>query len=148
MTALPTRKLEAYRYADIDALASVWSELAQPERVEIAAQQKLQQIWLPSGDEIEIQRIEMILKAGATARIFALNNASRYGRIELDVTLHEGAEFSFNAANIGGGNSTRRMSISSPLGSQICCSFCCAAISTRSGCASSLHTDANASMSA
>jgi hypothetical protein len=37
MTALPTRKLEAYRYADIDALASVWSELAQPERVEIAA---------------------------------------------------------------------------------------------------------------
>ena len=27
MTALPTRKLEAYRYADIDALASVWGEL-------------------------------------------------------------------------------------------------------------------------
>ena len=106
MTALPTRKLEAYRYADIDALASVWSELAQPERVEIAAQQKLQQIWLPSGDEIEIQRIEMILKAGATARIFALNNAARYGRIELDVTLHEGADFAFDAANIGGGNST------------------------------------------
>ena len=106
MTALPTRKLEAYRYADIDALASVWSELAQPERVEIAAQQKLQQIWLPSGDEIEIQRIEMILKAGAKARIFALNNAARYGRIELDVTLHEGADFAFDAANIGGGNST------------------------------------------
>ena len=106
MTALPTRKLEAYRYADIDALASVWGELAQPERVEIAAQQKLQQIWLPSGDEIEIQRIEMILKAGATARIFALNNAARYGRIELDVTLHEGADFAFDAANIGGGNST------------------------------------------
>ena len=106
MTALPTRKLEAYRYADIDALASVWSGLAGPERIEIAAQQKLQQIWLPSGDEIEIQRIEMILKAGATARIFALNNAARYGRIELDVTLHEGADFAFDAANIGGGNST------------------------------------------
>jgi len=106
MTALPTRKLEAYRYADIDALASVWNELAQPERVEIAAQQKLQQIWLPSGDEIDIRRIEMILEAGAAASIFALNNASRYGRIELDVTLHEGADFSFNAANIGGSNST------------------------------------------
>ena len=26
MTALPTRKLEAFRYADIDALASVWSD--------------------------------------------------------------------------------------------------------------------------
>jgi Fe-S cluster assembly protein SufD len=106
MTMLPTRKLEAYRYADIDALASVWEALAQPERVEIAAQQKLQQIWLPSGDEIDIRRIELVLQAGAAAGIFALNNASRYGRIELDVTLHEGADFSFNAANIGGDNST------------------------------------------
>ena len=48
MNALPTRKLEAFRYADIDALGSVWSELAQPEIIEIAAQQMLQQIWLPS----------------------------------------------------------------------------------------------------
>jgi Fe-S cluster assembly protein SufD len=103
---LPTRKLEAYRYADIDALASVWTSLAPAERVEIAAQQKLQQIWLPSGDEVEVRRVEMILEAGSTARIFALNNASRYGRIELDVTLHEGAEFSFNAANIGGDSAT------------------------------------------
>ena len=106
MTALPTRKLEAYRYADIDALASVWSDLASPQRVEIAAQQKLQQIWLPSGDEVDVRRVEMVLEAGATARIFALNNASRYGRIELDVTLHEGADFSFNAANIGGDSAT------------------------------------------
>jgi len=106
MTALPTRKLEAYRYADIDALASVWGALAPAERVEIAAQQKLQQIWLPSGDEIDVRRVEMTLETGATARIFALNNASRYGRIELDVTLHEGADFSFNAANIGGESAT------------------------------------------
>ena len=102
MTALPTRKLEAYRYADIDALASVWGALAPPQRVEIAAQQKLQQIWLPSGEEIDVRRVEMTLEAGAVAHIFALNNASRYGRIELDVTLHEGADFSLNAANIGG----------------------------------------------
>ena len=106
MTALPTRKLEAYRYADIDALRDVWDGLAQPSQVKIAAQQKLQQIWLPNGDDVEIRRIEMTLQAGATARIFALNNASRYGRIELDVTMHEGADFAFHAANIGGGNAT------------------------------------------
>jgi len=106
VTALPTRKLEAYRYADIDALASVWDELAQPQRVEIAAQQRLQQIWLPSGHEIDIRRVEMVLEAGAAARIFALNNAARYGRIELDVTLHEGADFALFGANIGGGDST------------------------------------------
>ena len=106
MTAIPTRKLEAYRYADIDALASVWSQLAPPQRVEIAAQQKLQQIWLPSGNEIDIRRVEMVLEAGAVGRIFALNNALRYGRIEIDVTLHEGADFALYGANIGGGDST------------------------------------------
>jgi Fe-S cluster assembly protein SufD len=106
MTALPTRKLEAYRYADIDALASVWTSLAAPERVEIAAQQKLQQIWLPSGDEVDVRRVEMMLEAGAVVRIFALNAASRYGRYELDVTMHEGADFAMYGANIGGQNST------------------------------------------
>jgi len=106
VTALPTRKLEAFRYADIDALASVWSELAEPEIIDIAAQQKLQQIWLPGGDDVQIRRVELTLHAGASAAIFALNTASRYGRIELDVTLHDGADFAFDAANIGGGEAT------------------------------------------
>ena len=106
MTALPTRKMEAYRYADIDALSSVWASLAAPERVEIAAQQMLQQIWLPSGDDVDVRRVEMVLEAGAVARIFALNAAARYGRFELDVSMHEGADFAFYGANIGGGVST------------------------------------------
>jgi len=106
MTALPTRKMEAYRYADIDALSSVWASLAAPERVEIAAQQMLQQIWLPSGDDVDVRRVEMVLEAGAVARIFALNAAARYGRFELDVWMHEGADFAFYGANIGGGDST------------------------------------------
>ena len=106
MTALPTRKLEAYRYADIDALRDVWDGLAHPGRVEIAAQQRLQQIWLPSGDEIDVRRVEMVVEAGAVVRIFALNNAPRYGRYEIDVTMQEGADFALFGANIGGGKST------------------------------------------
>ena len=106
MTALPTRKIEAFRYADIDALASVWSDLARPEIIEIAAQQKLQQIWLPTGEDVQVRRLELTLQAGASAAIFALNTASRYGRIELDVTLHDGADFALDGANIGGGEST------------------------------------------
>jgi len=47
-----------------------------------------------------------VLEAGAVARIFALSNAPRYGRYEIDVTLHEGADFALYGANIGGGNST------------------------------------------
>ena len=106
MTALPTRKLEAYRYADIAALASVWSDLATPERIEIAAQQKLQQVWVPSADPVQVRRVEIMLGAGATANIFALNTAATYGRIEIDVTLGDGAHFGLDAANIGGGKAT------------------------------------------
>ena len=105
MNALPTRKDEAFRYADIEALASVWRELATPETIEIAAQQKVQQIWLPNGEDVQVKRVAMTLHAGATASIFALNTASHYGRIEVDVALHEGADFSLYAANIGGGAS-------------------------------------------
>ena len=106
MTALPTRKMEAYRYADIEALASVWTSLATPERIDIAAQQKLQQIWLPGADPVQVRRVELTLAAGATANIFALNSATTYGRIELDVTLAGGAHFGLDAANIGGGSAT------------------------------------------
>ncbi len=106
MTAMPTRKDEAFRYADIAALGEVWDALAAPQRIEIAAQQKLQQIWLPSGEEIDVRRAEITVAANASAEIFALNTAARYGRLELDVTLHEGAHFAFNAANIGSGNTT------------------------------------------
>jgi Fe-S cluster assembly protein SufD len=106
MTALPTRKMEAYRYADIEALASVWTSLATPERIEIAAQQKLQQIWLPNAEPVQVRRVEIALEAGATANIFALNTASTYGRIEIDVTLADGAHFGLDAANIGGGSAT------------------------------------------
>ena len=106
MTALPTRKLEAFRYADIDALASVWEQLAAPESIRIAAQQKLQQIWMPSGEDVEVRRAEITLEPGAEFALFALNTARDYGRIDLDVTLREGARFSLNAANIGAGTST------------------------------------------
>jgi Fe-S cluster assembly protein SufD len=109
LTALPTRHDEAFRYADIDALGSVWDSLGAPECILVAAQQKLQQIWVPSGDSIAIRRAEIVVEAGASARIFALNNASLYGRIELDVMLHEGAHFELNAANIGGGQSTNEI---------------------------------------
>ena len=105
MTALPTRKLEAFRYADIEALGEVWTSLAQPEIIDIAAQQKLQQIWLPSDEDVQVRRVEMTLHTGASASIFALNMAAHYGRIEIDVSLHEGAHFSLHAANIGGGSS-------------------------------------------
>jgi Fe-S cluster assembly protein SufD len=106
VTALPTRKLEAFRYADIAALGDVWNTLAQPEMLHIAAGQSLQQIWLPTNDDVQIRRAEITLAAGATAQIYALNSASRYGRYEVEVTLADGAHFELNAAIIGAASAT------------------------------------------
>ncbi|MBB3764656.1 SufD family Fe-S cluster assembly protein [Sphingomicrobium lutaoense] len=106
MTALPSPKDEMWRYADRTALAEVWDALSPPEMLQIAAHNEVQQIWQPSGEEIEIRRATITLEKGARLSLYALNSASRYGRIELDVKLHEGADFAFDAANIGGGSAT------------------------------------------
>ena len=104
MTApFPTRGQEAWRYADLEALEAVWNDLAEPRRIEIAEQQKLQQIWMPSGEEVDVRRAQITVAAGAQMSILALNTAADYGRVELDVTLHEGARFELNAANLGTG---------------------------------------------
>lgn len=101
MTALPTRKLEAYRYADIDALASVWEQLEVPERLNIAAGESLEQVWVPSADAVQVRRVQITLGEGARARIFALNTAGQYGRVELQVELAADADFELYGANIG-----------------------------------------------
>jgi Fe-S cluster assembly protein SufD len=85
-------------------LASVWSALAEPERIEIAAQQEVQQIWISNGDPVQVRRAEIAIAKGGSARLFVLNTASEYGRIELDVTLADDADFTLFGANIGGGS--------------------------------------------
>ncbi len=106
MTApFPTRKQEEWRYADLDALKGVWSELAEPESIAVLPGQSVEQVWLPGADEVQVRRVRISLGAGAKARIFALNSAADYGRIELDVTLASDAEFELFGANIGGGSS-------------------------------------------
>ena len=109
MTALPTRHDEAFRYADIEALASVWDVLGAPELLRIAAQQKVQQIWLPTGEDIAVRRAEIVVEKGASFTLFALADAATYARIELDISLHENASFELNAAIIGGGHSTNEI---------------------------------------
>jgi Fe-S cluster assembly protein SufD len=105
MTApFPTRKQEEWRYADLDALKGVWSDLAEPERIAVLPGHSVEQVWLPGTDEVQVRRVKIALGAGAGARIFALNTAPHYGRIELDVTLASDAQFELFGANIGGGS--------------------------------------------
>jgi Fe-S cluster assembly protein SufD len=110
MTApFPTHKQEEWRYADLDALKPVWEEFAQPVTLTVGAGEGLEEIWLPVTDDVQLRRVQLALGAGAKARIFALNTAPVYGRIELDVSLEEGAEFELYAANIGTGISTNEI---------------------------------------
>ena len=105
MTApFPTRKQEEWRYADLDALKGVWSDLAEPESIAVLPGRSLEQVWLPGADEVQVRRVRLELGEGAKARIFALNTAAHYGRIELDVTLASDADFELFGANIGGGS--------------------------------------------
>jgi Fe-S cluster assembly protein SufD len=105
----PTHRQEEWRYADLDALKPVWEQFAEPVTLTVGAGEEFEQIWLPSASDVQLRRVQLALGEGAKARIFALNTAPVYGRIELEVSLEAGAEFELYAANIGTGLSTNEI---------------------------------------
>jgi Fe-S cluster assembly protein SufD len=105
----PTRKQEEWRYADLDALQPVWEQFAEGVTLTVGAGEELEEVWLPTADDVRLRRVRLAIEAGARARIFALNATSVYGRIELEVSLEAGAEFELFAANIGTGLSTNEI---------------------------------------
>ena len=110
MTApFPTRRQEEWRYADLDALRPIWEQFAEPLTFSVAAGATLEEVWLPNGGDVSVKRVRIALGEGAKARLFVLNNAAVYGRIELDVSLEADADFELYAANIGTGQSTNEI---------------------------------------
>lgn len=110
MTApFPTRKQEEWRYADLEALGPLWEQLSDAMTLSIGAGESLEEMWLPIPDDVQIRRVRLALGSKAKARIFALNNAPVYGRIDIEVSLEEGASFELFGANIGTGTSTNEI---------------------------------------
>ena len=110
MTApFPTHRQEEWRYADLEALQPVWEQFAEPVTLVVGAGEDLEEVWLPVADDVQLRRVRLALGEGAQARIFALNTAPVYGRIELEVSLAEEAEFELFGANIGGCLSTNEI---------------------------------------
>jgi len=105
----PTHKQEEWRYADLDALKPVWEQFAEPVTLTVGAGESLEEVWLPVADDVQLRRVQLALGPGAKARLFVLNTAPVYGRIELEVSLEEGAEFELHGANIGTGLSTNEI---------------------------------------
>jgi Fe-S cluster assembly protein SufD len=105
----PTRKQEEWRYADLDALQPVWERFAEPLTLTVGPGESFEQVWLPTSDDVQVRRFHIALEKGAKARLFMLNTAPIYGRIELEVSLAEGADFELFGANIGTGLSTNEI---------------------------------------
>ena len=99
-SALPSRRDEAWRYSDIAAVTAAWP-LPAPESIIVPAGGDFKRAIVQ--DTGEIRQIELVLGKGATAALHVLNIGGTYGRIEVAVTLHEGADFTLGAAQIGGG---------------------------------------------
>ena len=100
---LPSRRDEAWRYSDSDAVTAAWP-LPAPESIVVPAGGDFKRAIVQ--DAGAIHQIEMSVGKGATASLHVLNIGGAYGRIELAVTLHEGADFHLGAAQIGGGEQT------------------------------------------
>jgi Fe-S cluster assembly protein SufD len=110
MTApFPTRKQEEWRYADLDALQPVWEQFAEPLTLTVGPGERFEDVWLPTTDDVQVRRVQIALERGAKGRLFALNAAPHYGRMELDVSVAEGADFELTGANIGTGLSTNEI---------------------------------------
>lgn len=132
MTALPTRRDEAWRYADLKSLAALWPERHETRRSLSGAALTLADRIIGSGwtnERVEInvtaggtlsgaieqvmdaggvttQLYAITLAAGARADLTLLNHGGRYGRLALDIALHEGASFTLGAAIVGGEDQT------------------------------------------
>ena len=103
MTAFPTRKDEAWRYSDLAALERVWP-LPAPEYIVVPANGRLERTIVQDAPEGEtaVHQLALSLGKGAKARLDILNLGGAFGRIEIDATLHEGADFALNAVQVGG----------------------------------------------
>ena len=104
MTALPTRRDEAFRYADLAALAPLWPIAV--ETIHVAAGESGALTVTVNGSQPTAQHIAITLDARATFDLRVLNTGTAYGRIAVTVTLGEGANFTLGGAQLGGGEQT------------------------------------------
>lgn len=105
LTILPTTRDEDWRYADPDWLAAAdpvalgaWEDLsigAGETRVET-------RVAAPG-----VQRLRIAVGRNAQCELYAINSAASYARLEVEVTLEEGAHFEFGGVTLGGGDGTR-----------------------------------------
>jgi Fe-S cluster assembly protein SufD len=100
--ALPTRRDEAFRYADLEALTGVWP-VAREEILVPSGQSTSLSIVEDSAIEAVARHLVIELETGACFDLRILNTGAAFGRIAVDARLGEGASFTLGAAQLGTG---------------------------------------------
>jgi Fe-S cluster assembly protein SufD len=101
MSALPTRRDEAFRYSDLAAVARHWPVAVEP--VVVPAGESHAELIVTTAESPVIRHVAINVGAGAACRYTIIDGGRDYGRIALDVTLHEGADFQLGCVLIGSG---------------------------------------------
>jgi Fe-S cluster assembly protein SufD len=106
--ALPTRRDEAWRYADADYLANAHPAMIHHWRVldVPAGETRFEYTAHHTADTSPgtVDRLRVQVGKGARFEAFKVITGGKYCRVELEVTLEEGAHFEFGGVTIGGGD--------------------------------------------
>ncbi|MBS3962712.1 MAG: SufD family Fe-S cluster assembly protein [Sandarakinorhabdus sp.] len=106
MTALPTRRIEAWRYADLKAVAALWPP--PPARpVLVPAGETREEVVRVRDGGIHDLRVE--LAAGATLRLVILLRSAAYARVSVEAHLHEGAHLDLGGILLGDGDAAQEI---------------------------------------
>ena len=103
MTALvhPTRKDEAFRYADLAALAPLWPVAV--ETIAVAAGESRTVSIVSTGNADTVRELAISLGAGASFDLRVLSVGAGYSRISVRAELADRASFILGAAQLGSG---------------------------------------------
>ena len=96
--ALPTRRDESFRYADLPALAQLWPVAV--EAIGVAAGETAAQTIVNTGAAPLVRELAITLAAGANFDLRILNAGTGYCRIVVRVELGEAAVFTLGAAQL------------------------------------------------
>ncbi len=106
---LPTRRDEAWRYSDTDALAALdlgtfedWQDIAVP-----AGGTHREIVTIAEGGGTQLRRLRITVGEGATCEVFGVIAAAQLGRVETVVHLAHGAHFEMGGITLGGSETTR-----------------------------------------
>jgi Fe-S cluster assembly protein SufD len=103
VTALPTRKLEAWRYADLKAVEALWPP--PPARL-ISVSAAATDSQLLRIDEGGIHDVRVELAAGACFQLVVVITSPTYARVSIEAHLKAGADLDLGGVLLGGGSTT------------------------------------------